>query len=77
MAQTVRNYLGDELDWEVNLVLRRDEVPAVRLGRSGRLGWTGWMGKRKSRRHADDLTTTPPRPGPTDAASPETASWSP
>lgn len=77
MAQTVRNYIGEELDWEVNLVLRRDEVPAVRLGRSGRLGWTGWMGKRKSRRHADDLTTTPPRPGPTDAASPETASWSP
>ena len=77
MAQTVRNYLGDELDWEVNLVLHRDEVPAVRLGRSGRLGWTGWMGKRRSRRHADDLTTTPPLPGPTEAASPETASWSP
>lgn len=79
MAEIIRNYLGDELDWEVNLVLRREEVPAVRLGRSGRLGWTGWMGKRPSRRHADDLTTTPTGPGRGAAASPNpaTSSWSP
>ncbi|RJT29491.1 type VI secretion system baseplate subunit TssG [Mesorhizobium waimense] len=60
MAQIIRNYIGDELDWEVNLVLRREEMPEVRLGRRGRLGWTSWIGKRKMRRDADDLTTTPP-----------------
>ncbi|WP_105374987.1 type VI secretion system baseplate subunit TssG [Neorhizobium huautlense] len=59
MAQIIRNYIGDELDWEVNLILRREEVPEVQLGRCGRLGWTSWMGKR-TQRDADDLTTTPP-----------------
>ena len=47
----VRNYAGDVLLWDVNLVLRAPEVPAVRLGRQGRLGWTTWL---MPRRHATD-----------------------
>ena len=39
----VRNYVGDELSYEVQLILRAEEVPAVRLGESGRLGWTTWL----------------------------------
>ena len=32
LADWVRNYLRDPLDWDVALHLRRDEVPALRLG---------------------------------------------
>jgi type VI secretion system protein ImpH len=60
----VRNYIGDELGWGVNLLLRHDEVPQTRLGRSGQLGWTSWIGTRRSRAPADDLSLDPSsRPG--------------
>lgn len=39
----VRNYVGEELEWDVCLVLRREEVPQVCLGRQGQLGWTTWL----------------------------------
>jgi type VI secretion system protein ImpH len=55
----VRNYIGDELDWTLGLVLRADEVPTVRLGRQGRLGWTTWLGRRRSEYDAGDLTLAP------------------
>lgn len=32
-----------EWNWDFRLVLRQDEVPAVRLGRQGQLGWTSWL----------------------------------
>jgi len=51
LVPIVRNYAGDTLEWEVNLLLRRDEVPKTVLGRQGRMGWTTWLG---TRRHADD-----------------------
>lgn len=53
----VLNYCGFELGCHVRLVLRRDEVPATRLGAAGggQLGWTTWLGRRRSEAHADDL----------------------
>jgi type VI secretion system protein ImpH len=39
----VRNYVGDELSWEVQLILKAAEVPVVSLGESGRLGLTTWL----------------------------------
>ncbi|WP_102107686.1 type VI secretion system baseplate subunit TssG [Oceaniglobus roseus] len=42
----VRSYVGDALDWDVNLVLREEEVPAARLGADTRLGQTSWIGTR-------------------------------
>lgn len=55
----VRNYIGDRLDWDVNLVLRGSEVPKPILGRSTRLGQTFWIGTRKPGRDADDLHVNP------------------
>jgi type VI secretion system protein ImpH len=52
----VRNYFGFELKWDVRLLLKRDEVPAVRLGRYGRLGWTTWLGAYPKPGDAGDLT---------------------
>jgi type VI secretion system protein ImpH len=51
----VRNYAGDTLLWDVNLVLRQDEVPKTMLGRQGRLGWTTWLLPRRRQTDANDL----------------------
>jgi type VI secretion system protein ImpH len=57
----VRNYVGFEFDWDVQLVLARDEVPGIRLGREGQLGWTTWLGARRADTDAGDLTLSPER----------------
>ncbi len=49
----VRNYLGVELAWDAQVVLKRDEVPAARLGSCGQLGWTSWLGMPSGKRSAD------------------------
>jgi type VI secretion system protein ImpH len=49
----VRNYIGVELAWDAQLVLRKDEVPDTKLGQYGRLGWTSWLGMPPARRKKD------------------------
>jgi type VI secretion system protein ImpH len=43
----VRFYAGDELDFDIQLVLKRDDVPACELGRAEdvvpQLGWSTWV----------------------------------
>jgi type VI secretion system protein ImpH len=51
----IRNYSGDELSWDVNLVLKKDQVPSAQLGETTHLGWTSWLGERSSDYDADDL----------------------
>jgi type VI secretion system protein ImpH len=51
----VRNYAGDTMMWDVNLILRREEVPPVRLGQQGHLGWTSWLMPRRKQTDAADL----------------------
>ncbi len=72
LTAIVRNYIGDELDWEVDLVLAAAEVPEFRLGEQGQLGWTTWMGRRDETRDADDLVLMPRVEGQT-AREPEPA----
>jgi len=59
LISVLRNYVGDELKWDVNLILRHKEVPRIKLGEYGRLGWTTWLGDRKSEQDADDLMLVP------------------
>jgi type VI secretion system protein ImpH len=51
----VRNYLGDELLWDVNLVLRKEEAPPLKLGEEAQLGWTTWLTSQPLAHDADDL----------------------
>ncbi|MGI4837126.1 MAG: type VI secretion system baseplate subunit TssG [Janthinobacterium lividum] len=44
LAAWVREYQGDELDWDLNLVLEQAQVPAASLDGSGRLGFNTWLG---------------------------------
>ncbi|HLY57045.1 MAG TPA: type VI secretion system baseplate subunit TssG, partial [Stellaceae bacterium] len=55
LVPIVRNYAGDTLLWDVNLVLRHDEVPPTVLGREGFLGWTTWLMPRRKFSDASDL----------------------
>jgi len=59
LVALIRNYIGDEKDWDVQLVLKHDEVPAIRLGQSGELGWTSWLSNRASGADADDVVLEP------------------
>jgi len=55
LVALVRNYVGDELGWDVRLVLKREEVPATHLDGNYQLGWTTWLGERPEKTDADDL----------------------
>jgi type VI secretion system protein ImpH len=55
LVDWVRMYLCFELDWDVRLLLKQNEVPSLTLGGGQRLGWTTWLGRRRSDIHADDL----------------------
>lgn len=45
LVSLVRTYLGDELEWDVRLLLDAREVPSFQLGATGQLGWTTWLGQ--------------------------------
>ena len=59
----VRMYVGDELEWELNLVLKKGEVPPLVLDGSLRLGWTSWLPAAERVGDADDLVFEPARLG--------------
>lgn len=59
LVAAVRQYIGFELDWDVRLILRADQVPLGRLGPHSRLGWTSWGGKRRDAGHAQPLIIHP------------------
>jgi type VI secretion system protein ImpH len=59
LVPIVRFYAGDALLWDVQLILRRAEVPATALGRTGRLGWTTWLMPRPAPEDAADLHLDP------------------
>ncbi|MBI3861445.1 MAG: type VI secretion system baseplate subunit TssG [Planctomycetia bacterium] len=53
VCQFVRRYAGRELDFDVQVILRKEEVPPSQLGGDGAptcLGWNSWL-----------VTTPPPR----------------
>lgn len=43
----VRTYIGETLDWDLQVVLAGDEVPRASLGKSARLGLTSWIGSKR------------------------------
>ncbi len=59
LLAVVRNYAGDELIWDVNLVLKKEETPALQLGVGSYLGWNTWLIQNKPSKDADDLCLDP------------------
>lgn len=59
LRSIVRNYVGDALDFDVNLVLRAEDVPQPKLGETVRLGQTSWVGNTTRTKDADQLYLEP------------------
>lgn len=59
LAAWVDNYAGIALDWDVRLILKREQVPTARLGGGARLGWTSWLGSRPALRTEGQLVIKP------------------
>lgn len=51
----ILNYCGREFLWDVQLVLRKDDVPATQLGAGGMLGWTTWLASKPFERDVEDV----------------------
>jgi len=67
LVDWVRLYLCYELDWDVRMLLKQNEVPKLALGGRTRLGWTTWLGQRRKTTPADDLHLDPKQSSPTGA----------
>lgn len=63
LAHLVRAYTGDELAWDVRLVLRPEERRQLALGRSSRLGYDTWLGNdHQAGVGTEELVIEPPAP---------------
>jgi type VI secretion system protein ImpH len=51
----VKTYVGLALDWDVRLILKKEEVPPLRLGGPLRVGWSTWLTSASPRRDADQM----------------------
>lgn len=51
----VKNYVGDEFQWELQLILKAAEIPRICLGKMGQLGWSTWLSTQKFEKDADHL----------------------
>ena len=55
----IKTYLGDEMHWDVQMVLKKEDVPRVRLGQAGRMGLSTWMGNYRKNTDADEVVLNP------------------
>jgi type VI secretion system protein ImpH len=55
LVAIVRNYIGDVMLWDLNLMLKLEEVPKIQLGRQGQLGWTTWVSLKYKKGDTADL----------------------
>ena len=55
----VRNYVGEELDWDIQLVLKKEERPQLQLGKSSALRRNSWLGAQPPNHDLTELTFHP------------------
>lgn len=71
LVAMVRNYIGDEFVWDIQLILDNTQVPPeislkptseqseISLNGAAQLGWTMWLGPRQTQQPAADLILNP------------------
>lgn len=71
LVAIVRNYMGDELVWDAQLILKSRQVPSelalgvtkeansTNMNGEARLGWSMWLGPRSNDQDANDLMLNP------------------
>jgi len=55
VEDVIKNYVGLTLRWHLRLVLKREEIPPLQLGRKGKLGWTSWLAPRRPQADPQEL----------------------
>jgi type VI secretion system protein ImpH len=55
LCSLVKNYVGIEYKWDINLILKQQQVPTAQLGKTTQLGWTSWSQTNNRDTPADDL----------------------
>ncbi len=55
----VRNYVGDAFDWDVRLILKKEEVPPLKMGGSTRVGYSTWLTSTKPTSDKNQLVAKP------------------
>ena len=55
----VRNYAGLVLDWDVRLILKKEEVPPLKLDGSIRFGFNSWLASAPLTKNPDQLLINP------------------
>ncbi len=55
VSAILKNYVGMEMNWDVNLILQKDAVPKTKLGSYGQLGWTTWLNNKPMKADVDDF----------------------
>lgn len=51
----VRTYAGLALDWDLRLVLKKEQQPPLKLGGGARVGWSSWLASAAPARDADQV----------------------
>jgi len=59
LGDWVRQYTGQDLQWDLRLVLAKDELPAPRLGCCVRLGVSTWIGRMHQSHDRGELRLRP------------------
>jgi len=59
LIRIMRHYIGDELDWELKLILKGEEIKPASLGQFGQLGWTSWLPSSFPSESFDELCLDP------------------
>jgi type VI secretion system protein ImpH len=62
LKEWILGYVGEELGWEVQLVIEAEEVPSCKLGQQGLLGWNTWLKSRPFTKDAEDTILNGDRP---------------
>lgn len=57
VSTIIKNYLGFELNWDVNLIIKKQEIPKTSLGSYGQLGWSSWLHNQPPKHDSDDFLT--------------------
>lgn len=55
VSAILKNYVGMEMTWDINLVLKKEAIPKTKLGSFGQLGWTTWLHSKSMERDANDF----------------------
>ncbi len=59
LSVLMKNYLGEEFDWDLQLVLKDEQTRPARLGEFSRLGWTTWVFEEHIGEDFDQLYVSP------------------